>query len=158
MGENVGAAACPFTVKVAVVTVESVWTGDQVRAFKILAPVPMLPAVMVPPVAEYVTFGAAVVPSLHHPVTVNCRVAPGAKVAAAGARMTRVRVGGGTETVTVELSGRSPAAVATMTLNVPVACPAVYSPVEDRVPPVAAQVSGGGAVEPSLHAAATVNC
>ncbi len=82
-------------------------------------------AVIVPPVAEYVTEGTVAEPSLQVPATANWRLAPGAKATAAGVRMTPVRLGGGGETLTTDVSARSPAAEATMTRYVPSACPAV---------------------------------
>ena len=106
------------------------------------------PAVIDPPVSEYVTDTAEVLPSLIRPTVVNCCVAPVVRDTLAGVSSTAVNVGAGTVIVTLEVSALVPPCCVAMTRNVPASgAGGVQAATRDRA-------AGGGPVDAHAGGAA----
>src|ERR1051326_8682789 len=112
---------------------------------------------MVPPLGVKVTVESWLCPSLHFTAVEYWTVWPLRSVSTCGVRTSEIALGGGT-IVTCEVSDFVPPCCTAITRYVPPAVPAVYSPEEEMVPPVAVQVTWGSVEDPSLQEPATVNC
>src|ERR1051326_7494570 len=112
---------------------------------------------MVPPLGVKVAVDALPCPSLHFTAVEYWTVWPLRSVSTCGVRTSEIALGGGTS-VTREVSGFVPPCCSAIPRYVPPVVPAVYSPAEETVPPVAVQVTWGGVEDPSLQEPDTVNC